>query len=423
MAEASERGPVPAHLARRLARLRRIAPRIADLEDRARRRIPDFCFGFLQSGSGDERGRPRNAAAFAGIEVVPRYGRDMAGIDMSATLFGQRLEAPILFAPVGIDGAIWPGATRLIAEAARDTGLGYMTGTLSCMAVEEVARILPGRLWFQLYGFPEDGHRISFDLVRRAAAAGVKVLAATVDTPLPARRIRDMRNGIALPFRLQPRMALDALRRPAWLAALARHGMPRFWNAAAYCPPGAGRVEVDGFVARNRVGTGFTWEVLARLRDHWQGALLVKGVMHPADAERAAALGYDGVIVSNHGGRQFDPAPATVDVLPAVRAAAGARLAVLLDGGILSGGDVLKAVALGADAVLVGRAVMLGLAGLGDLGARHVAETLKDELRIALGQSGALTLAGARRLALRHPTAWRTADFAAAGGNGEEGQA
>jgi L-lactate dehydrogenase (cytochrome) len=226
-------------LARTLAQPRRKAPRLADLEAVAGRRIPGFCFGFLQSGSDAERGRPRNVDAFARVEIVPRDGADMADVDTSATVFGHRLAAPILLAPVGIDGAIWPGATRPIAEAARDTGLGCMAGTLSCMAVEDVARILPG-LWFQLLGFPDDDDRISLDLARRAAAAGVKALAVTVDTPLPVRRIRDMRNGIALPFRLEPRMALDALRRPAWLAALARSGMPRFWNAAAYCPPGAG---------------------------------------------------------------------------------------------------------------------------------------------------------------------------------------
>ncbi len=401
----------PTDEARRAALTRR-APCVAALEPLARRRLPAFCLDFLQGGTGAEACRPRNQAALDGIEIVPRYGLGMQGLDPSTTLFGQRLAAPLAIAPVGMDGAIWPGATAAIATAARETGIAYMTGTLASASVEEVARALPERLWFQLYGFPAEDHRVSLDLVARAQAAGVRVLAVTLDIPLPGRRIRDLKNGIALPFRLEPRMALDAARRPAWLAALARHGLPRFGNLAAYA--GSGRRQIDLFVRGGRAGAGITWDVLARLRDLWPHALLVKGILHPDDARRAAALGLDGVVVSNHGGRQFDPAPAPIDVLPAIRAAVGPGMAVLMDGGIRSGLDILRAVALGADAVLAGRAVMLGLAALGDDGARHVCDTLIDEFRIALGQTGALTPEGARHLARRHPTAWRAEDFAAA---------
>jgi L-lactate dehydrogenase (cytochrome) len=180
---------------------------------------------------------------------------------------------------------------------------------------------------------------------------------------------------------------------------------------APYCRSGARKREYDLFVKGARSGSGVTWDALARFRERWPRALVVKGIMHPGDAEKALAIGCDGVVVSNHGGRQFDPAPTPIDVLPAIRAAVGDRMSVLMDGGIMSGFDVLKALACGADAVLAGRAFMLGLAALGADGARHVALTLMEELKIALVQTGAGDLARAARLAVRHRAAWRLEDF------------
>lgn len=391
---------------RQADRLKRRAPRLCDLLPIARRRMPAFCHDFLQGGAGDETGLARNRAALDGIEILPSYGVALDGTDTGTTLFGQRLAAPLIAAPVGMDGALWPGATRAIAAAVQDTGVAYMTGTLATASIEEVARVLPQRLWFQVYAFPANDHHVTFDLARRADAAGVRVLALTLDIPLPARRPRDLKNGISLPPRMGLRIALQAALRPAWLRALARQGMPSFHNIAPYAGPNATRRDIETFVRNGRAGAALTWDVVARMRDAWPHALVVKGVMHPADAERAAALGLDGVIVSNHGGRQFDPSPAPIDMLPAIRAAVGGRLNLLVDSGIMSGADMLRAVALGADAVLVGRGMMLGLAAFGEIGARHVCATLIDEFRIALGQTGALTVEGARHLAVRHPTAW-----------------
>jgi L-lactate dehydrogenase (cytochrome) len=281
--------------------------------------------------------------------------------------------------------------------------------------LEQVSQIAPDSFWFQLYCFPAQDHRVTFDLVRRAEAAGALVLAVTVDIPAPGRRVRDMRNGLASPIRVTPSLAAGALVRPAWLAALLREGMPHSLNLAPYCRPGARGSEIDMFVKTGRAGSGVTWDTLARIRDEWPRAMVLKGVMHPADAEKALAIGLDGVAVSNHGGRQFEPSPAPIDVLPAIRAAVGRRMAVLMDGGIMSGTDVLKALACGANAVLVGRAFVLGLAALGPDGAHHVAQTLMEELRIALAQSGACDVAGVAALARRHRDAWRADDFAAAG--------
>lgn len=395
----------------RLAWWRMRYPTVTALEQRARQRIPYFAFDYLHDGTGDLLNRPRNIAALSEVEIVPRYCDDVSGATTAVRLFGRRYQAPVVMAPVGMDGAIWPGATRLLAETARDTGLPYMTGTMATASMEEVSQIAPESFWFQLYTMPAQDHRVSFDLVRRADAAGALVLAVTVDVPAPGRRVRDMRNGFAIPRRITPRMMAGALMRPAWLAALARSGMPHFENMAPYCRPGARKSEYDLFVKGARSGSAVTWDTLARIRELWPRALVVKGVMHPGDAEKALTLGCDGIVVSNHGGRQFDPSPTSIDVLPAIRAAVGRRLSVLMDGGIMSGFDVLKALACGADAVLAGRAFMLGLAALGADGARHVAGTLKEELQIALLQSGACDLAGVAKLALRHRGAWRPEDF------------
>jgi L-lactate dehydrogenase (cytochrome) len=388
-------------------------PALSALEARARRRIPYFAFDYLHDGTGDITNRPRNIAALRDIEIVPRFCDDVSGASTAVRLFGQRYQAPVVIAPVGMDGAIWPGATRRLAETARDAGLAYMTGTVATASLEEVSQIAPESVWFQLYTMPAQDFRVSFDLIRRAEAAGALALAVTVDIPTPGRRVNDARNGFAVPRRITPRMMAGALVRPAWLAALARAGMPHFENMAPYCRPGARKSEYDLFVKGSRSGSGVTWETLARIRDRWPRALVVKGIMHPGDAEKALAIGCDGVVVSNHGGRQFDAAPASIDVLPAIRAAVGERMTVLMDGGILSGLDVLRALACGADAVLAGRVFMLGLAALGDDGARHVAATLVDELRIALATTGACEVAGAARLAVRHRAAWRREDFEA----------
>jgi (S)-mandelate dehydrogenase len=405
---------------RRLARWRMQYPTVAELEARARRRIPYFAFDYLHDGTGDVGNRARNIRAFSEIEIVPRYCVDGAvderGASTAVALFGRRYQAPVVIAPVGMDGAIWPGATRLLAATARDAGLAYMTGTMATASMEEVSQTAPESFWFQLYTMPAQDHRVSFDMVRRAEAAGALVLAVTVDVPAPGRRVKDMRNGFTAPRRITPMMMAGALARPAWLAAVARAGMPHFENVAPYCRPGARKREYDLFIKGARSGSGVSWDTLARIRDRWPRVLVVKGIMHPADAERAAELGVDGVVVSNHGGRQFDPSPASIDVLPAIRAAIGDRMCVLLDGGVLSGFDVLKALACGADAVLAGRAFMLGLAALGDDGAAHVAATLKEELKIALIQSGACDLAGIAGLAVRHRAAWRVEDFEAGSG-------
>jgi L-lactate dehydrogenase (cytochrome) len=277
----------------------------------------------------------------------------------------------------------------------------YLVGTLATARIEDVARWAPDVTWFQLYPIAADDHRVSFDLAARAQTAGAKALVATLDVPTRSKRPRDLRNGFVMPFKLSYRNALDIAASPPWLGALARRGMPRFANIEPYA---VGR-DPAAFVGAH-VGGGFAWDVLARLRDTWRGPMLVKGVLHPADAERARAIGMDGVIVSNHGGRQFDAAPASVDMLPAIASAVGADFTVILDSGVTSGVDMMRALACGARSTFAARAFMLALAAIGDDGARHMAASFIDEFTIALGQSGLRSAADARHAPVRHATAW-----------------
>jgi len=395
----------------RLAKSRLRYPVLGDLEEAARRRLPYYVYDYLQGGTGEELSRRRNIEALRGIEVAPRYGIDVSSADTSASLFGQTFNAPLAISPIGMDGAIWPNASRHLAEAACEAGIGYMMSSMSAGTIENAAAIAGENFWFQLYAFAENDHAVSFDLIRRAREAGASMMSVTLDIPGAGRRVRDMRNGLGVPLRISPEMALGTLLRPAWLVGLARNGLPCFANFAPYCREGAGKAEIDAFVSKGRPGGGATWGMVARFRDAWPGAMTVKGILHPADAEKAMSLGLDGIIVSNHGGRQFDPAPATIDVLPAIRAAVGEKSTILFDSGVMSGADMVKALACGADGVMAGRAFMLGLAALGADGARHVCAALMEEFRIALVQTGACTVAGAKELTFRHRSAWAAGDF------------
>ena len=357
---------------------------VSDLRLRAKRRLPHFVFDYLDGGAGSEAGVRRNEQAFNDLLLTMRALVNVETRDLSTRLFGRTWAAPFGVAPVGLGNLIWPGADEAIARAAVATNLPYTLSTAATTSLERIAEIARQHAWFQLYVAKRDADVV--DLVNRAEQAGYDVLLVTVDVPLPARRLRDIRNHFTVPFRITPGVALALLTHPSWSLATLRAGVPRFVNVERYADV-LDRRSIAAYLSAEIRGR-FDWDDLKRLRDRWPRRFVVKGLMTAEDAVRARDLGCDGIVVSNHGGRQLDSAPATLDVLPDIRAAVGPDFVLILDSGIRSGEHVVKALAAGADFVLIGRAMMYALAAHGTAAAEPLFALMIDEASRCLGQMG-----------------------------------
>jgi (S)-mandelate dehydrogenase len=384
------------------ARHHRRFPTTAWLRKQAPRNVPRFAFEYGDTGAGNDVGIDHNWAALDAVKIVPRYGVMPTLPPTEVELFGRRYAAPIGIAPMGGPSIVWPGADLLMAKAAQRARVPYTLGVAGGATIEEVAQVAADVFWLQLYRFWHDDHKIGFDLVRRAQAADVKVLALTLDVPVRTTRSRETYAGLAGEFRPTARMFYEMLIRPKWLLALLRHGYPRFATIRHYAGGRASTNEVIRF-ARREMGGAFSWEEVARYRERWKGPLVLKGILHPGDAEKAVALGADGIWISNHGGRQIEALAPSIDVLPAIVKAVGKKATVALDSGIRSGQDVMRALALGADAAFAGKSFLWALGALGDDGPGHLIDLYIDELRSSLGQIGALSPYEARQATIRHP--------------------
>jgi L-lactate dehydrogenase (cytochrome) len=371
----------------------------------APKNVPFFSYEYGDTGAGADIGIAHNWAAFDNIKIVPRYGAVVAPPPVDIELFGQRYSAPIGIAPMGGPSLVWPAADLLMARAAQAARVPYTLGVAGGATIEQVAKVAPDVFWLQLYRFALNEHKIGMDLVRRAKEAGVKVLALTMDAPVRTTRSRESYAGLGGEFKPSARMIAEMLARPKWLRALWRHGYPRFATIGQYAGKNPSTNETIRF-ARREMGGAFTWEEVARYRDAWDGPLAVKGILHPADAEKAVSLGVDGIWVSNHGGHQIEALAPSIDCLPAVAAAVGKRATILLDSGIRSGQDVMRALALGADAGFAGKSFLWAVGAMGDDGPSHLIDLYIEELRGSLGQIGARSVADARLAEISHPGAW-----------------
>jgi len=374
------------------------AVNIADLRVRAKRRLPKVLFDWIDGGAGDEAGVRASIDAFAAHRFAPRYLVDVSRRDLSKDLFGRTWGLPFGVAPTGFAGLFWTDGDLLLAQAARAANVPFILSGTSVATIEEAAARGVDNLWFQLYAARDPS--ITRDLLSRAQAVGITTLVLTVDLPVPAKRERDIRNGFGAPLTIDARKLLDAALHPAWtLQWLQRGGMPMMGSWARYAPKGATPQAVAMFMNAQLYATQ-TWTDLERYRQQWPGRLVIKGLQHPDDAARAVDAGCDGIIVSNHGGRQFDRAPTPLESLPAIRAAVDGRIPVMLDGGVRRGADIAIALCLGADFVFTGRATLWGLAAGGLPGASYALKILKDELDVTLGQIGRTTIAQLTRDAL-----------------------
>jgi isopentenyl diphosphate isomerase/L-lactate dehydrogenase-like FMN-dependent dehydrogenase len=358
---------------------------VSELRAAARRGLPRVMFDFVDGAANDEVTARRNQADFGELEIVPRVMVDVSEVDLSTTVLGQPVALPLLGAPMGLNGLVHHHGEAGIARALHDAGSIYVLGAMASYSIEEIAELAPGPSWFQMYVWKD--RALVQELVERARAAGHLALVLTVDVPRAAARDRDRRNGFGLPPRATMRSLAGGLVRPRWSAQFIRH--PRM-SAASVAGHGGGPDDPVGMTEyiNRQFDPSVTWDGLAWFRDIWGGPLVVKGILRAEDARTAVDLGANAISVSNHGGRQLDHAPSTIRALPAIVDAVGDEVEVYLDGGVRRGSDVLKALALGARACMIGRPLVYGLGAGGEAGARRAVAILSQELNTAMGLAG-----------------------------------
>jgi isopentenyl diphosphate isomerase/L-lactate dehydrogenase-like FMN-dependent dehydrogenase len=369
--------------------LKRHGHSVAAMRLLARRRLPRLVFDFIDGGAEDERALRRNEEALGQTRLLPRPLHGTEQRDQSIELFGQRLSIPVLIGPTGLAGMVWPRGEVRSARAAGAADTIYVMSHASTVSMEDLAREVGGKLWMQVFVYRDRGLTQTF--VERAHAAGYQALVVTIDNQVPGWRERDLRNGFTVPLDLRSRNFLDMALHPGWLWRMAQ--TPRF-TFANYTEL-EGKSDIVSLASRmgQLLDPNASWRDIEWLRKIWDRPLLIKGILDPEEARRAVALGVDGLIVSNHGGRQLDSAPASLEALPGVLDAVAGKVPVLMDGGVRRGADVLKTLALGARACLIGRPQLWGLSVAGEEGVSWVLSCLRGEI------DRAMALCGCERLA------------------------
>ncbi|MCP5152600.1 MAG: alpha-hydroxy-acid oxidizing protein [Ectothiorhodospiraceae bacterium] len=361
-------------------------PGVDSMQAAARRRIPRFAYDYVAGAIGRDVGLARNRDALDAIAFMPKLLADGADDpDIRCRLLGREYSAPFGVAPVGLVGLVWPRAPEIMAAAARRHDIAFALSNFATADLESIREIGGDNAWFQLY--PPNQDAIQASLLRRAHAAGYEVLLVTVDVPMSTRREHDIRNGLSVPPKVDLATLASIATRPRWALETLVHGAPRFRTWEPYLPSGASTATGARLLGRLMDGH-ITRDQLKRIRDGWPGRMLVKGILDPEEARDCIALGADGLVVSNHGARQLDAAPSSVECLPAIRAAVGPEVTLVADSGARSGLDIARMLAMGADHVLLGRAFCFSLGALGERGPAHLVTVLKAELRGALAQMG-----------------------------------
>ncbi len=372
---------------------------IEDLHRIAKRKLPKIIFDYIEGGVEDERGLARNEAAFHKHRLLPRYLVDVSRRDQSATVFGRTYSSPFGISPTGGVGLYRREGEVMLAQAAVKANIPYIMSGASSASMEEAVRAAPNNVWFQLYAAKDAN--ITDALIGRARDAGVGALVLTVDVPVHPKRERNYRNGfprirgggVLESLKLKPSILLEAVTHPAWVIEYMRlGGAPSLGNWAPHAPNGASTEEVINFGRAQTPAAAQTWRDLERYRRLFPRPLVVKGILNPADAVRAVEIGVDGIIVSNHGGRQLDQAPASLEALPAIKAAVGDKLTIMLDSGVRRGADILIALCLGAQFVFFGRPTLYGAVAGGLPGVNKVIDIFRGEIDLVMGQIGCPSL-------------------------------
>jgi L-lactate dehydrogenase (cytochrome) len=366
-------------------RLSRVAS-VEDLRRIARRRLPRGVFDYVDGAAEDELTLGRNVGGFAALEFRPRVLRDVGKVDTSCSLFGRPLPLPLILAPTGFTRVVSPEGELAVARAAARAGLPYTLSTMGTRTIEEVAAVSDGPKWFQVYVWRD--RALVKDMLQRAQSAGYEGIMITVDTAVLGRRERDVRAGFTMPPQLGPGTLLDGALHPAWTLAFARSEAITFANVVGH---GGDAISLSGFVTE-QFDPSLSWADIEWFRDNWNGPIMVKGIQTVDDAQLAVEHGIDGIALSNHGGRQLDGAPPPIELVAPVRSAVGDKITVICDGGVRRGSDIVKALALGADACMIGRAYLYALAAAGETGVTWLLKNLRAGVERTMVLAGATSL-------------------------------
>lgn len=358
-------------------------PTIADLRERARRRIPRFAFEYLDGGCNSEINLRRNTEAIRELQLKPHYLRNYGGVSMQTELFGHQYDAPFGISPIGLQGLMWPGASEILAKAAFEANIPFILSTVATASLETIAEITQGQAWFQLYHPAENDLRD--DLLKRAEEAGYEVLVILSDVPTFGYRAKEIKNGLAIPPKMTLRNMVQIASRPNWAIQTLLTGTPEFKTLKPYIPKGMSLRHLGLFMNRTFSGR-LNEDRVKAIRDRWKGKLVIKGVASEEDAEKAVAWGLDGIFVSNHGGRQLDAGEPAITPLTTIARKYRDRLPVMMDSGIRTGPDIANVLASGADFAFLGRSFMYGVAALGKKGGEHTINILKIQLQQVMEQ-------------------------------------
>tara|TARA_R110002033_G_scaffold171220_1_gene219018 strand:+ start:9413 stop:10561 length:1149 start_codon:yes stop_codon:yes gene_type:complete len=358
-------------------------PSIDDLRARAQQKIPKFAFEYLDGGCNEDVNLHRNTSELREVQLKPNYLRHHHGSSLKTKLFGIEYDAPFGIAPVGLQGLMWPNSPEILAKAAFNHNIPFILSTVTTTSIERASELTEGKAWFQLYHPTED--RLRDDIIKRAEAAECPVLVILCDVPTFGFRPRDIRNGLAMPPKMNLSNILQVFGRPHWGLQTLKHGIPNFEVLKPYMPKGLDLKQLGKFMDQTFSGR-LNEEKIKPIRDMWKGKLVLKGVASEYDAEEAIRLGIDGIIVSNHGGRQLDAGQSAIKPLATIAEKYGDQIEVMMDSGIRSGPDVARAMASGAKFTFMGRSFMYGVSALGKKGGDHTISLLKTELQQVMEQ-------------------------------------
>ncbi|MEW2922597.1 alpha-hydroxy acid oxidase [Muricauda sp. ANG21] len=358
-------------------------PSVDDLREKAKKRIPRFAFEYLDGGCNEDVNIRRNTSEIRDITLKPTYIKEFKGASIKTTLFGEEYDAPFGVAPVGLQGLMWPNSPEILAKAANKHNVPFILSTVTTMDIERASELTEGKAWFQLYNPAEDAVRN--DILDRAAAAGCPVLVLLCDVPTFGYRPRDFKNGLALPPKMTMANILQVLGKPTWAMQTLKYGIPTFETLRPYTPEGLNLKQLGKFMDKTFSGR-LNEERIKPIRDKWKGKLVLKGVASEEDTEQAIRLGFDGIIVSNHGGRQLDAGESTIAPLTRIAAKYKDQITIMMDSGMRSGPDMARALARGAEFTFMGRSFMYGAAALGTKGGDHTMTILKVQLQQIMDQ-------------------------------------